>query len=119
MSTFEGLVEGKGVPRGVNLESDLDLGDSTGCGGDAVELELSEVVVVARHGALSLVDRDKDGRLCGRIGWVSAEDTKGQRWPKKKRTVVGGGREDLGLLCGDDGVAGDELGEDTASGLDT
>jgi hypothetical protein len=33
--------------------------------------------------------------------------------------VICGGGEDLGLASGDDRVAGDELGEDTASGLDT
>ncbi len=33
--------------------------------------------------------------------------------------VVGGSREDLRLLGGHDGVTGDELGHDTAVGLDT
>jgi hypothetical protein len=34
-------------------------------------------------------------------------------------TVIGGGREDLGLLGGNDGVTGDQLGEDSASSFDT
>lgn len=33
--------------------------------------------------------------------------------------VVGGGGEDLGLLCRDDGVAGNELGHDSTNRLDT
>lgn len=84
------------APGSINLERNLDLGDSTGRGRDTGELKFAEVVVVAGHGALSLKDLDEDRRL-----------------------VVGGGREDLGLLGGDDGVAGDELGKDSAGGLDT
>lgn len=34
-------------------------------------------------------------------------------------TVISGGREDLTLLGGNDSVTGNELGEDSASGLDT
>ena len=41
------------------------------------------------------------------------------RKSKRRLTVVGGGREDLGLLGGDDSVTGNELGHDTTSGLDT
>ena len=33
--------------------------------------------------------------------------------------VVGGGGEDLGLLGGDDGVPGDELGHHTSHSLDS
>lgn len=35
------------------------------------------------------------------------------------RLVVGSGGEDLTLLRGDDSIAGDELSEDSAGGLDT
>ena len=79
-----------------DVEDDLDLGDTTGRGGDARELELSEEVVVLGAGTLALVDLDEDARL-----------------------VVGVGREGLGLLGRDGRVAGDELGHDTAGGLDT
>jgi hypothetical protein len=41
------------------------------------------------------------------------------RKSKRRLTVVGGGREDLGLLGGDDSVTGDELGEDTSGRLNT
>ncbi|KAF6742039.1 NAD-specific glutamate dehydrogenase-domain-containing protein [Ephemerocybe angulata] len=64
--------------------------------GDARELELAEKAVVLGAGALTLVDLDKDTRL-----------------------VVGVGREDLGLLGGDGGVALDEGGHDATSGLNT
>ena len=81
---------------GVNLEGDLDLRNTAGSRGDAGKLELAEKVVVLGHRALTLEDLDEDGGL-----------------------VVGGGREDLGLLGGDDSVAGDELGHDTTGGLNT
>lgn len=53
------------------------------------------MVVVPRHGPFSFEDLDQDDRL-----------------------VVRGGREDLGLLGGDDSVSGNELGEDSTGGLD-
>lgn len=81
---------------GVKLERNLNLGNATGSGGDASELELSEEVVVLGHGALTLIDLDKDDGL-----------------------VVGGSGEDLALAGGDRGVTGDELGHDAASGLNS
>jgi len=48
---------------GVNLEGDLDLGDSSRSGRDGGELELSEVVVVLGKRSLSLVDLDENGGL--------------------------------------------------------
>ncbi|KAF5326355.1 hypothetical protein D9611_000923 [Ephemerocybe angulata] len=81
---------------GINLEGDLDLRNTTGRRGDAGKLELAEMVVVLGERTFTLEDLDKDGRL-----------------------VVGGGGEDLALPGGDDGVTGDELGEDTTGGLDT
>lgn len=81
---------------GIEIEGDLNLGNTTGSRGDTSELELAHEVVVLGALALTLVDLDKDTRL-----------------------VVGEGREDLGLLGGNGGVAGDELGHHTTSGLDT
>ncbi|KUI67228.1 NAD-specific glutamate dehydrogenase [Cytospora mali] len=81
---------------GINIEGDLDLRNTTGCGGNAGKLELAEQVVVLGALTLTLVDLDEDTRL-----------------------VVGEGREDLGLLGGNGGVARDELGHHTTSGLNT
>lgn len=81
---------------GVHVEGNLDLGDTAGGRGNARELELAEQVVVLGALALTLVDLDEDTGL-----------------------VVGEGREDLGLLGGDRGVAGDELGHHATSGLNT
>ncbi|GKT78696.1 NAD-specific glutamate dehydrogenase [Colletotrichum tofieldiae] len=81
---------------GIEIEGDLNLGNTAGGGGDAGQLELAEQVVVLGALALTLVDLDEDTGL-----------------------VVGEGGEDLGLLGGDGGVAGDELGHHATSGLDT
>ena len=81
---------------GVDLERNLDLGNTTWSGGDASELELAKEVVVLGEGAFSLKDLDQDGGL-----------------------VIGGGGEDLALAGGDGGTTGDELGHYTTGGLDT
>jgi hypothetical protein len=81
---------------GIKIEGDLNLGNTTGGRGDTSELELAHEVVVLGALTLTLVDLDKNTRL-----------------------VVGESGEDLGLLGGDGGVAGDELGHHTTSGLDT
>lgn len=81
---------------GIELEGDLDLGNTTGSGGDTSELELAQDVVILGHGTLTLEDLDQDDGL-----------------------VVGGGGEDLALASGDSGVTGNELGHDTTSGLNT
>lgn len=81
---------------GVHVEGDLDLRNTTGSRRDASKLELAEQVVVLGTGTLALVDLNKHTGL-----------------------VVGEGGEDLGLLGGDSGVALDERGHDTTSGLDT
>ncbi|ROW17094.1 hypothetical protein VPNG_01039 [Cytospora leucostoma] len=92
------LLEGGDVDDtvGIDIEGNLDLGNTTGCGGDTGKLELAEQVVVLGALALTLVDLDEHTGL-----------------------VVGEGREDLGLLGGDGGVAGDELGHHATSGLNT
>jgi hypothetical protein len=67
--------------RTVNLESNLDLGLTSGSRGDVGQVEFTELVVVLGHGSFTLEDLDGNGGL-----------------------VVDGSREDLGLLGGDDSV---------------
>ena len=81
---------------GVNLERNLNLGNTAWSGRNSGELELAEEVVVLGEGAFTLEDLDQDRGL-----------------------VIGGGGEDLALAGRDDGVTGDKLGHDTTSGLDT
>jgi hypothetical protein len=81
---------------GVKVEGNLDLRNTTGRRRNAGELELAHKVVVLSTGTLTLEDLDEDTRL-----------------------VVGEGGEGLGLLGGDGGVALDEGGHDTTSGLNT
>lgn len=93
-----GLVLGVDVDDGVgvNVEGNLDLGDTTVGRGDADKLEVAEELVVTDKLTLTLVDLDLDGSL-----------------------EISGSGEDLRLLGGDGGVAVDQTGEDTAEGLDT
>lgn len=81
---------------GVDLEGDLDLGLTTRSRRDSTELKLTQQVVVLGHWALTLEHLDVDSGLV---------------------VLVGG--EDLGLLGGDDGVTGDELGHDTTDSLNS
>ena len=92
------LLEGRDVHDtvGINIEGNLNLGDTAGSRGNAGKLELAEEVVVLGALTLTLVDLDKDTGL-----------------------VVGEGGEDLGLLGRDGGVAGDKLGHHATSGLNT
>ncbi len=80
---------------GVDVEGDLDLRGAARRGRNAVELERAEGLVVARHGALALQHDDLHGGL-----------------------VVAVGREDLGLLRGNGGVARDHRRRDVAGGHD-
>ncbi len=93
-----GLVLGVDVDNGVgiNVEGDLDLGNTTVGRGDTNELEVAEELVVLDELTLTLVDLDLDSGL-----------------------EISGGGEDLGLLGGDGGVTVDQTGEDTAQGLNT
>ena len=79
----------------VDVEGHLDLGHAARRRRDADELELAQRLVVRRHLALALEDVHLDRRL-----------------------VVVGGREGLGLLGRDRGVALDDLGHHAALGLD-
>ena len=75
---------------GIDIEGDLNLRDTARSRRDTGQLELAEQVVVLGALALTLVDLDEHTRL-----------------------VVREGGEDLRLLGGDSGVAGDELGHHT------
>jgi hypothetical protein len=81
---------------GINVEGDLNLGDTTVRWGNANELEVAEKLVVTDELTLTLVDLDLDSGL-----------------------EVGGGGEGLGLLGGNSGVAVDQTGENTAESLNT
>ena len=81
---------------GIVIQSDLDLRDTTGGGGDARELEPPEYIVVLGAGTLTFVNLDEDTGL-----------------------VVGISGKYFGLLCGDSSVSLDEGSHDAASGLDT
>lgn len=81
---------------GVNVEGDLNLGNTAVSGGNANKLEVAQHLVVTDELTFTLVDLDLDSGL-----------------------HVSSGGEGLGLLGGDGGVAVDQTGEDTAEGLDT
>ena len=93
-----GLVTGRDVEDtvGIDVEGDLDLGDTSWGWGDLGEVELAEDVVVLGHGSFTFKDLDEDTGL-----------------------VVGVGGEGLRLLGGDGGVSLDQRGHDATSGLDT
>ena len=80
----------------VDLEGNLNLGGSAGCGGDSVHVELAEVVVVLDEGTLTFEDGNGDGGLL---------------------VLVGG--EGLGLLGGDNCSAGNDLGHNSSYGLNS
>lgn len=92
-TSTRGLVESGNLEETVrvNLEGTDELGLSTGLGGDARELELSEEPVLLAGNALSLVDGEGDGRL-----------------------VVLDSGEGSGLVGGDGGVAGNDDTEDVS-----
>ena len=81
---------------GVNVKLHLNLGHTAGRGGDAVEAEVAEGLVVLDELALALEDVDLDRGL-----------------------AIRGGGEHLRLGGGEGGVAHDELGHHAAEGLET
>merc|ERR1719240_58425 len=91
-----GLVLGRYIHDavGVEVKGHLDLRDTARCRGDAVQVELAQLVVVLSHLALSLEDLDQHTRL-----------------------VVLVSRESLILLGRDGGVAGDQGGHHATNGL--
>lgn len=80
----------------IDLKGNLNLRNTTRGRRNVVQVKFTEKVVVLSHGSLTLVNLDPDGRL-----------------------VVGGSREDLGLLGRNNRVSGNKFGHDTTSGLDT
>jgi hypothetical protein len=80
----------------VNLEGDLDLGSSTGCGRDSVDIEFTELMVVLNKGAFAFEDGNGNGSLL---------------------VLVGG--ESLGFLGGDNGTTVNDLRQNTSDGLNT
>ena len=80
---------------GVDVEGDLDLRHAPGGLGNAVQVEDADGLVGGGHLPFALEDMDFHGGL-----------------------VVAGGGEDFALLHGDGGVPGNQLGEDSAQGLD-
>lgn len=80
----------------IDVECDLNLGDTLVRRGDSRELEVSEELAVSDHGSLSLVNLDLDGGLS-----------------------IGGGGKGLRLLGGDGSVSGNEGGHDSSESLNT
>ncbi len=80
---------------GINIEGNFDLRNTLGGRWNADEVEVTKELVVSDKLTFTLVDFDLDGRL-----------------------AVGSGREDLRLFGRDRGVTVDQLGHDTAEGLD-
>lgn len=81
---------------GVNVESDLNLRNTTRCRWDTRKFKLAEQVVVLCSGTFTLVNLDEHTRL-----------------------VVGVGREGFRFLGWNSGVALDQSSEDTTSGFNT
>ena len=81
---------------GIDIEGDLNLGSTTRGRGDVVKVELAEEVVVLGELTLTIEDLDHNTGL-----------------------VVSVGGEGLGLLGGDGRVSVNEVGHDTAGGLNT
>jgi len=93
-----GFVHGRDVEDtiGIDIESDFDLGSTSGSWGNSFEVEFTEHVVILGHSSLSFVNLDEDTGL-----------------------IVSVGGEGLGLLGGDGGVSGDEVSHDSTGGLNT
>mmetsp|Transcript_28486 Transcript_28486/g.54349 ORF Transcript_28486/g.54349 Transcript_28486/m.54349 type:complete len:262 (+) Transcript_28486:450-1235(+) len=79
---------------GINLEGNLNLGNSSGCWGDVCQFEFTQQVVVFSHGTFTLEHLDLNCCLlvlvCGKC---------------------------LGLLIGDDSVSWDKLGHNSSNCL--
>merc|ERR1719434_320753 len=92
------LVTGRHIQDtvGVNVKSDLNLGNSSWSWRNTSEVKLAEEMVVLGHGSLSLIDLDGDSRLVVRVGG-----------------------EGLGLLGGDGGVPLDQGCHHSSSGLNS
>jgi len=80
----------------INLEGNLNLGNTTGSGGDSVKVKFTKLMVILNQSTLSFEDSDGDSLLLVLVG-----------------------SESLGLLGGDDGTSGDNLGHNSSDGLNT
>jgi len=80
----------------VDLESDLNLGGSTGSGWDAVDIKLTELMVILNKSAFTFENSNGNSSLL---------------------VLVSG--ESLRLFGGDDGSSVDDLGQDTSNSLNT
>lgn len=80
----------------IDLESDFNLGGSAGSGRDAVDIKLTELMVILNKSAFSFENSNGNSGLL---------------------VLVSG--EGLGFLGGDDGSSVDDLGHDTSNGLNT
>merc|ERR1719154_695635 len=67
------LVHGRHIQDtvGIDVKSDLDLGNTTGCRGDSSKLELAEEIVILGHCTFTLVHLDEHTRLVVRVGGES------------------------------------------------
>ena len=81
---------------GIDVESDLNLWHTARSHGDALKIEITELLVVLGELTLTLENSDADLGL-----------------------VIGGGGEDLALLGGNGRVSRNQSGEDSAHGFDT
>merc|ERR1719259_415318 len=79
-------------PIGINLEGNFNLRNTTRSRWNSSQVKLTENMVVLGHWPLTLKHLNGDGVL-----------------------VVLSSGESLGLLCGDDGVTGDQLGHHTSN----
>ena len=95
----------------IDFEGDLDLGNTSGSWGNAVEIELAEDVVVLGHWSFTFEDLEDALVKLFSIGkdYLDGDGL----------LVIGGSGEDLLFLGWDDGVSGDDLGHDTTDGFDT
>jgi len=134
---FAGTLVGSGNLHdaiGVNLEFDLDLGNTTRGRRNISELKLAKKVVVLSEVAFTLKDLDQDSRVPvggggedlalasgdnSVTGDEPGHDTTNKVLDQVGRLIVGGDGEDLALASGDNSVTGDELGHDTTDGLNT
>jgi len=93
-----GLILGRDVHDtvGINVESNLNLGVSSGSHGDTGKIEITELLVVLGELTLSLENRDSDLGL-----------------------VISSGGENLRFLGGNGRVSVDESGEDSSHSLNT
>ena len=98
---------------GVDLKCNLNLRDTTRRRRNAREFEFSKKVVVLGQRTFTLEDLDQDSGLVVSSSGEANADVNSIVY-KNEREII-----HLTLPCGDDGVTGNQLCEDTTSSLDT